>query len=70
MVLQNYGILVNNTLTRDKIGFPVIMFFTLMGGYSNGLHLCKIKCQRCKYTTLVDIQKRANESYSLMQNHM
>ena len=25
-------------------------------------------CQRCKYTTLVDIQKRAIKSYSLMQN--
>ena len=27
-------------------------------------------CQRCKYTTSVDIQKRAIKSYSLMQNHM
>ena len=27
-------------------------------------------CQRCKYTTLVDIQKRAIKSDSLMQNHM
>ena len=26
--------------------------------------------QRCKYTTLVDIQKCAIKSYSLMQNHM
>ena len=27
-------------------------------------------CQCCKYTTLVDIQKHAIKSYSLMQNHM
>ena len=27
-------------------------------------------CQRCKYTTSVDIQKRAIKSYSLMSNHM
>ena len=27
-------------------------------------------CQRCKYTTLVDIQKRGIKSYSFMQNHM
>ena len=27
-------------------------------------------CQRCKYTTSVDIQKRAIKGYSLMQNHM
>ena len=26
--------------------------------------------QRCKYTTSVDIQKRAIKSYSLVQNHM
>ena len=30
-MLRNYGILVNNTLTRDKIGFPIIIFV-----YSNG----------------------------------
>ena len=27
-------------------------------------------CQRCKYTTTVDIQKRAVKSYSLMSNHI
>ena len=27
-------------------------------------------CQHCKYTTSLDIQKRAIKSYSLMQNHM
>ena len=27
-------------------------------------------CQRCKYTTSVDIQKRAIKSWSLMKNHM
>ena len=27
------------------------------------------QCQRCKYTTLVDSQKCAIKSYSLMQNH-
>ena len=27
-------------------------------------------CQRCKYTTSVDIQKCAIKSWSLMQNHM
>ena len=27
-------------------------------------------CQHCKYTTSVDIQKRAIKSYSLMYNHM
>ena len=27
-------------------------------------------CQCCKYTTLVDIQKRAIKSYSLTKNHM
>ena len=30
------------------------------------IHSCRITCVRCKYTTLVDIQKRAVKSYSLM----